>query len=103
MEQIKSYTMDQWNAEGVKRFGENVDNWLFVCPKCKTIQSVKELKEVTPEGEDWRSYIAFSCIGRFNKEKKGCNWTLGGLFRIHTAEIVHEKSIPRPIFEFAEE
>jgi len=34
---------------------------------------------------------------------KGCNWTLGGLFQIHTLETVDADGNATPVFEFAPE
>lgn len=40
------------------------------------------------EREEASQYIGFSCIGRFNNKRTGCDWTLGGLFRIHELEVI---------------
>ena len=30
-----SMTVDEWNQEGLKRYGENTTQWVFKCPLCK--------------------------------------------------------------------
>ncbi len=76
-------------------------DWKFVCPRCKTVQSAADLLEAGASKDLASSYMGFSCIGRVDK-KLGCDWTLGGLFRIHTLEIVTEDEHKHPLFELAE-
>ena len=116
---MKSISQDEFLAEAKARFGDKARNWKFVCPACGTMQSVQQLQDaVVASGgtkDDVHRYIAFSCIGRFNNQgdagisaknkgqpwDKGCNWTLGGLLRIHTLEVLIDGK-PRPTFELAE-
>ena len=115
---MKTITQDEFLAEAKARFGSNTRDWKFVCPACGTVQSVQQLLDaVLASGgtkDDVHGYIGFSCIGRFTgqgdagiaahhrgeKWDKGCNWTLGGLFRIHTLEVLLDGK-PRPTFELA--
>lgn len=84
----------------------------FKCPMCGTIQSAADLIAVGA-GETFdevEKYLGFSCVGRWTHanppptaKKKGkqvgCNWTLGGLFRMHTLEVIDQKGKPSPLFE----
>ena len=100
--EMKIYSLAEWRAEGVRRFGDKWGDWQFICPRCKTRQSGHDMIEATGEGPDYvERYFGFSCIGRFTT-KKGCDWTLGGLFQIHRAAIIDEKGKTIPVFEFAE-
>lgn len=117
--QMKTLTQEQFVTEAKRRFGPDYLNWKFVCPACGTVQSIRQLKDaVVSSGgtpADVEGYIGFSCIGRFTKQgdagisahhkgqswNKGCNWTLGGLFTIHTMEVEIEGR-KRPCFEFAD-
>lgn len=95
---MKKMTKDEFITEAVSRFGEDSEKWRFVCPGCKTEQTLADLEKAgcdNPKGS-----IAFSCIGRFDKER-GCNWTLGGFFQIHTM-VVTDGEEEHPMFEFAE-
>ena len=94
-------SIEEWKAEAVKRFGEDSKNWKFVCPMCKTEQTPKDLIDTGMTEDEMQGYIGFSCIGRFNNKLTGCDWTLGGLFQIHTVEINTGDGI-RKIFDFAE-
>ncbi len=116
---MKTITQDDFIAEASARFGDNVRDWKFVCPMCGTIQSVQQLLDaVVASGgtkDDVHGYIGFSCIGRFTgqgdvgiaaknrgeKWDKGCNWTLGGLLRLHELEVVMQSGYRRPTFELA--
>jgi hypothetical protein len=59
--------------------------------------------------EDVEKYLGFSCVGRFTGAKsprkepdgKPCNWTLGGLFSLHTLEVVTPDGEHHPRFEVA--
>jgi hypothetical protein len=117
---MKTMTQDELSEEAERRFGENVRNWKFVCPACGTVQSVQQLLDAVlaagGKKDDVHRYIGFSCIGRFTsagdagisakskgkKWDKGCNWTLGGLLRIHEMEVTMPDGHARPTFELAE-
>lgn len=98
MEQIK---LNDWLDEGEKRFGKDKKQWQFVCPACKTVQKLQDLIDADVPKDDLDGYFAFSCIGRFTKGKKGCDWTLGGLLQSHKLEVVFEDGRKRKVFEFA--
>lgn len=87
----KEYTKEQWLEEGRKRFGNDFEDWKFICPKCGNIASGIEFKNV---GADINS-IYVDCIGRYVSDK-GCNWAAYGLFDICT---VHVEGTP--VFDFA--
>lgn len=112
---MRTMTQDEWNAEGVLRFGKKARNWKFICPACGTVQSIQQLIDVGRTPDDVHAVMGFSCIGRFTGQgdagiaahtkgqpwDKGCNWTLGGLLAIHTLEVsINGKG--RPCFEFAD-
>jgi len=96
---MKKYTIKEWKAEGKKLFGtDDILDFILVCPNCKTSQKGKDLACLGMDKEEVLSYLGFSCIGRFKKEV-GCDWTLGGLFRIHEVEIEVEGHT-RMMFDF---
>lgn len=99
---IRKITHKDWNTEGKKRFGDDYKQWKFVCPKCKTVQTFQDLIDAGINEESGQGYLGFSCIGRFSACEKGCDWSLGGLFKIHTLEIIMGDH-NRPVFEFADE
>ena len=79
-------TFEEWKQEGIKRFGKDINDWVFKCPMCGREYSVKEFVEAG--GEPDGAYC--ECIGRYlgagspsKKNKgKGCNWCSYGLFGI---------------------
>jgi len=98
---MRTLKLDDYLAEGERLFGKDRKKWKFICPQCKTIQSYSDFIEAEVSPEDIPKYLGFSCIGRFTEGKKGCDWTLGGLFQIHELEVLHDdKKSPR--FEFAQ-
>ncbi len=97
----RTLTIEQWNEEGVRRFGKPARKWLFLCPSCKTVQSGEDFFATGMVKDEVLQYLAYSCIGRFSRSK-GCDWTLGGLFHIHDLEVIDEDGKPHPRFEFAE-
>ena len=98
---MKQITLKEWIEKGEILFGKDRTKWKFVCPKCKTVQTLQDIIDTGVSIEDAQGYFAYSCIGRFTKEK-GCNWTLGGLLQIHTTEVIMPDGKKRPVFEFAE-
>lgn len=67
----------------------------FICPHCQTVQSAQDF--INAGVSDWEPYIAYSCIGRFSKEK-GCDWTLGGLFQIAKLFVIDDEGLKHPRF-----
>ena len=114
MFKMQVLTQDEFLDEAARRFGP-ILNWKFVCPACGTIQSVQQFLDAGVAKDQIDSIIGFSCIGRFtgqtdagiiahNHKKpwtKGCNWTLGGLLKLHKLEVVIG-DYRRPTFELAE-
>lgn len=44
-------TRDEFNKKATELYGENVKDWIFICPWCKTKQSFNSLmKEIETEG-----------------------------------------------------
>ena len=81
------------NAQGVPP-----DHWAFRCPKCGHIQSVASLMCHGLSYEEASARAYYACEGRFTPAT-GCDWTLGGLFQIHTLEVVTPGGRSLPCFE----
>lgn len=92
-------THDEWLKEGENRFGADRREWKFKCPQCGGIQSAQDFIDAGVESPESKFY--FSCIGRW-VDGRGCDWTLGGLFQIHEAEVITNDGEICPVFEFAE-
>lgn len=104
-------TVHEWRAKATRLFGPDPKKWRFRCVRCGNVQSFESVIEHNPalapkdgeaEGDSriWR-WINFACEGR-HTEGRGCDWTLGGLFQIHTLEIIDESGTIHPSFEFDE-
>lgn len=103
---------------GLKTQGVSREHLALVCPICGTVQSMASLIKAGAKPETVDSFFGFSCEGRFShagpwpseraKTKaaqqrrlvRGCDWTLGGLLRLHQLEVLTEEG-PRPCFEIA--
>lgn len=101
---LKRMTVEEWRAEGLRRFGANEMQWRFVCPSCSHIASVQDWKDAGA-GE---TAVAFSCVGRWTGatrqifEKPGpCNYAGGGLFGLNPITVALETGEIR-VFEFAD-
>lgn len=101
---------EEWVAEAKRRFGENSNEWKFVCPACKYVATVREWKEAgATQGE-----IAFSCVGRRkaeraqafggDRDKQGgpCDYAGGGLFRLNPVTVHLEDGKSCDVFDFAD-
>lgn len=103
-------TLDEFRA-AIKAQGVPTKQVKFICPMCGTSQSAEDFIKagVGATFADVEKYVGFSCIGRFTgagaprKEPDGqsCNWTLGGLFRLHRLEVVTPDGERHPYFEVA--
>lgn len=85
----------------------------LVCPMCGTVQSLASLMAAGADAGRAERMIGFGCEGRLtgagrwpNKPSakrravRGCDWSLGGLFRIHRLEVIDDGEV-FPRFEVA--
>ena len=109
----KRINVNDWLAEARELFGDNVDDWKFVCPMCGNIQSVADFRKLHDEGHKTNPEDAyFNCIGRYiggrsafledKKEGPPCDYTLGGLFCM-AKTFVNKDGKDHPVFEFYRE
>lgn len=98
---MNTIKLEDFKAKATERFGPETHKWKFKCPHCGEAQSAEDLVAAGVDKADVQKYIGFSCIGRFTKER-GCDWTLGGFFKIHELEIVTEDGTHHPHFDLAE-
>lgn len=96
---IRTLTHSEWHTEATRRFGDDHRAWRFRCPRCGNIQSIASVLEHNPSLKDPSNWIYVSCEGR-HVPGHGCDWTLGGLFKIHTVEVVVDDEGTLPVFEF---
>lgn len=115
MEQI---TKEEFHAR-IKDQGVSAREHIALkCPICGTVQSIASLRKVGVEAARCENVIGFSCEGRFTnagawvsdgdtsrkaaarRKIRGCNWTLGGLFKLHKLEVLTPEG-PQPSFEVA--
>jgi hypothetical protein len=105
---MKQMTIPEFHA-ALKAQDVPRDQLALVCPMCKTVQSAADLI-AAGAGTDFDAverYLGFSCVGRWTDagpprntpDGKPCNWTLGGLFTLHTLEVVDEDGKAHPRFE----
>lgn len=94
----KIYNYDDWIKELKARFGDDAKQWAFKCPSCGNTQTAQMFLDHKIEAPENKVY--YSCIGRFVKGK-GCDWTLGGLLRIHKTSVLKDAMV-FPVFEMAE-
>lgn len=105
---MRTISLEDYIAE-LKLQGVSREHAASVCPVCKTVQSLESLMATGKfeSHEDAGSSEAFSCIGRFTGagphragiDGRGCDWTLGGFFRLHTLEVLDESGTKHMRFE----
>lgn len=108
---MRTLTVDEFKTELVAQGVSSHEHFAFICPMCKTVQSARDLISAGAgkNFDEVEKFLAFSCVGRFtdaggprNKpDGKTCNWTLGGLFRVHKLEVVTPDGERHPRFELA--
>jgi len=99
---VKTVSLEDFMAQATALYGDDPAKWKFKCPRCGEVQSAEDLVAAGVDKDDVQKYMGFSCIGRFTDDK-GCDWTLGGLFRLHELEIVDEEGNHHPYFDLAEQ
>ena len=108
---MRTLTLNEFHTECKAQGMKSREDIAMVCPMCGTVQSARDLM-VAGAGADFEAvekYLGFSCFGRFTKagsprktpDGQPCNWTLGGLFTLHTLEVVTPDGKNHPRFELA--
>ncbi|WP_295706954.1 VVA0879 family protein [uncultured Brevundimonas sp.] len=80
----------------------------LICPLCGVVQSAQDLIDAGAGGDfdSVEPMLGFSCVGRWTgapapregADGQPCNWTLGGLFRLHQLEILTDDGKAHPRF-----
>ena len=89
---------EDWIADLKSKFGEDPKKWTFKCPSCGGTQNAQLF--IDNKVEEPENKVYFSCIGRYVKGM-GCDWTLGGLFKIHKISVLKDGQV-FPVFETAD-
>jgi hypothetical protein len=109
---MKEITRDQLLEICAAQFDEpdvHPRHYAFVCPMCGTVQSPESLIRAGVPTADIDGVIGYDCVGRYtsapshnskSKPGRGCDWTLGGFFRIHKLKVVSDEGVRR-CFEIA--
>jgi hypothetical protein len=104
---------DEWMAEGKWRFGEDFNQWRFVCPVCKNVAAVGDYKPFKDQGANPNSAYQ-ECIGRYTKsafkafghstKERGqpCDYALYGLFRFPGVIVETADGVKLMAFAFEE-
>lgn len=92
-----------WLKELRSRFGEDDEEWKFVCPSCGHVQSVADFKAIGVDGN--KAY--YECIGRYKNidgktDKKACKYTLCGLFVLDHDTVINNEFLPVNVFKMAD-
>ena len=113
-------SVDELHARFAAQGVAGRDHLAFKCPVCGTVQSIASLRRAAATGSrrvaneaTIQNAIGFACEGRYSgagpwregdpkrAAVRGCDWTLGGLFKIHTLEVVLANGEICPSFALA--
>lgn len=110
---MRRLTVAEFHAELRAQGVADREDIALRCPICGTIQSARDMiaAGAGKTMDEVQKYLGFSCVGKLTNagpHKKGaapgrgCDWTLGGLFRLHTLVVVDDDGREHPHFEPAE-
>lgn len=107
-EKFRTLSYEDWLAEGKALFGENFEDWEFVCPSCGHVQKVSDFRQFAKRGAS-PDTARFNCIGRYDGHldndafvsgQQPCNYTSGGLICITPVSVILPDGKKRVSFEF---
>lgn len=116
---METITVEEFRARLKAQGVANQNHAALTCPICGTVQSMASLVRAGATPEQAERSIGFSCEGRYSnsgewpsdknkgakakarRKLRGCNWTLGGLFKIHQLEVETEDGEKHPRFVIA--
>lgn len=105
---VEVITLEEMQAR-MKAQGVPRQHIALKCPICGTVQSMQSLIDAGASDGEAERQVGYACIGRLTGSGphkpgeapgRGCDWTLGGLFKLHELEVVVD-SHREPFFAFA--
>ncbi|MCZ4501006.1 MAG: hypothetical protein JWQ74_3561 [Marmoricola sp.] len=108
MSEIKTILLAEYKQR-LKDQGVDRMDAAFICPMCKTVQSLRDFVAAGCDQEKAENQIGFSCIGRQTHagsprktpDGKPCDWSLGGLLHIYDLQVTTPDGNTQPSFEIA--
>jgi hypothetical protein len=61
-------TLADWQAEGLALFGEDPDDWQFICPACGLVQTPGEFRALGMGQRMIDTIVSFACIRRWTDQ-----------------------------------
>lgn len=106
---MKTLSLEEFHAE-LRAQGVPRQHLAFKCPVCGTVQSMADLISAGAgaDEDEVEKFVGFSCVGRWTNAGpwkqgeapgRGCDWSLGGLFRLHEVEVVTPDGVRHPRFQ----
>lgn len=102
-ERITYASIEEWRAEGERRFGQDIFRWRYVCPACGHVQAIEDFRPYKDRGAT-ADTARGSCIGRFAGTTRRafggsgpgpCDYTACGLLNICPVTVMLDgKAIP---------
>ena len=107
-------SVEDWNKEAISLFGEDPDNWMFVCPSCGQVQARRDFRAIGLPAHQIDEMIGYSCIGRWADplgrvdfleptKGKGCNYLGGREPNISPITLIISEGEERATFGFSYE
>lgn len=113
---MKIYKLEEWKAKGEWLYGDDYEDWRFICPACGRTNTGKEFRDAGAESDDMYT----TCIGRHNGKgvkgiqhkqgspppEHGCDWAAYGLFGTlgrGVLIVTPASSQPVEVFAFADD
>ena len=106
---VRSIPLEDFHAALTAQGVDHRMDLAFICPMCGTVQSGRDFI-AAGAGETFdeiERHLGFSCVGRWTEadaprkvpDGNPCNWTLGGLFKLHRLEVITADGQHHPSFE----
>lgn len=94
MSRVLYLTMEAWQAMGLQLYGDDPNQWEFVCPECGLVQKGQDFLDMGMKQPMVDTILAYSCIQRWKDQS--CMSSGKGPMVLYITE--HEPV--RPSFDF---
>lgn len=64
----KHISLENWQAEGLDLFGDDPNQWQFVCPDCGQVQKPQDFLDLGMPQKMVDTIAAFACIRRWTDQ-----------------------------------
>ena len=91
-------SVEQWKEAGIKLYGPNLKDWVFICPCCKNKQTIADFVAAGLTEPDLKLYT--ECLSKYVAGRINCHYKTNQLFQLSRTAYIGEHGLNVWVFDF---